>query len=122
MRKQSVRQFSLLGLALMVVSAITSAFTTSTSFYFQLNSANNGTLRPFSGGNGASMMISSCITSVQPFANCHKTDYGPGLLGTRTGVATVYVNQLGQRFTTQGNTSMSIPNNGIDTTSVLTPV
>lgn len=120
MEKRSVRQFSLLGLALMGVSALTAAFTTSNAAPQNPNTANNGTLRNFSGGNGAIQVIDSCITAVQA-VSCHKTALGPGLLGTNTGAATVYVNALGQRFTTQGNTSHTIANNGVDTTSVLIP-
>lgn len=117
MRRISVSQFSLVGLALMSVAAITAAFTTSKPIV-QTNSANNGTLRNFSGGGGDIEGIISCITAHQVL-ECHKTAIGMGLIASQTGNLSIYVNALGQHFTTIGNTSYTTPGNNYDTTSIL---
>lgn len=115
MAHQSIRNFSILGLLLLSVSAITAAIVPAQKNPLQTNSLNNGTLRQFSGGDGAIVKVLSCVTAMVA-ANCHKTDLS-GTTGDDND--TVQVNALGHVLTTRGNTSLSRVNIGGDTTSIL---
>lgn len=120
MEKKSGKHFSLLGLALLAASAIITTFSRSESTAIQLNSLNNGTLRQFSGGNGAVQQIYSCVTMVA-YPNCHATKTLNNVSGSTWNaiIDTVVVTAGGRMFTTNRNTSLSISNNGKDTTSIL---
>lgn len=115
MEKKSVRQFSLLGLALMGVSALTAAIVPSKAAPLQTNSVNDGTAKQFSGGDNAVQAVISCVNQAG-VKHCHLTvsvTTGVGAFGT-------LVQSAGGRFyDTQGNTSVSITVGAVDTTSVL---
>lgn len=116
MEKKTVRQFSLLGLALMGVSALTAAIAPSKAAPAQVNSVNNGTIRQFSGGDGAVQAVVSCINAGNNTA-CHLTNSG-----TTIGAGTLIATDDGGLYDTQGNTSLSRTLLGGDTTSVLVKI
>lgn len=116
MEKKTVRQFSLLGLVLMGASALTAAIVPSKAAPLQANSADNGTLRQFSGGDNANQVIVSCVVLPQQVLKCHVT-VGTGTTGGA--VATIIITINGHSYQTVGNTSQSNSLNAQDTTSVL---
>jgi hypothetical protein len=123
MEKNTVRRFSLLGMVLMGASALTAAIVPSKEADNQTNSVNNGTLRQFSGGDGAVANVLSCVTIIV-VANCHKTVTGEGTLGTGTtnddgDVITIMQTSSGNFYTTANQTSRSRSLVAGDTTSVL---
>ncbi|NML22968.1 hypothetical protein HHL16_18975 [Pseudoflavitalea sp. G-6-1-2] len=119
MEKKSVRRFSALGLVLLGASALTAAIVPSKPAPEQANSLNNGTLRQFSGGDGAIANVFSCVTLIVA-AHCHKTVTAANVTGTTGGaITTVAINGLGQQVTTRGNTSLSVTVGAVDTTSIL---
>lgn len=114
MEKKTFRQMSLLGMLLMGASAITAAIVPSKAAPDQTNSDNNGRVLVNSGiGGSQSPAIYSCVAAAGT-PDCHLTELsGTGLVGT------VFVNGVGDRFTTAGNTSLSDPAIAGDTTSQL---
>lgn len=118
MEKKTVRQFSLLGLVLMGASALTAAVVPTKAADVADGSADNGRAQQFSAGNDANVAILSCAIA-SGVLDCHITD---GTVSTVLGGNGTLVVQSVGLWDTQGNTSASIINNGIDTTSQLVRV
>lgn len=113
MKKVSVRKLSVLGMVLMAASAVTAAVLPSKASDVKRDgSANNATLISASGVTPGGGGVKSCVPDVAPDVvySCHLTD------GTLTGVASE-----GLGVKTQNNTSLSITDNDIDTTSIIIP-
>lgn len=112
-------KFSLLGLTLMSASALIAALYTSKPVPSQANSVNNAMLRVNSCGDNMNAAVVSCCLGAGPNFNCHKTE-GSGTTNAIDKTHTFLVDGAGNFFQTRGNTSGSILNNGVDTTSILT--
>lgn len=114
MERKSIRQMSILGVVLMVASAVTAAVVPDKPADNQTNSLNDGKLLINSGAGGSlGSPVVSCVAGASPFA-CHITSSG-------TGAATVVITAQGGEYTTQNNTSLSRTGVAGDTTSILIP-
>lgn len=108
--------YTVLGILISFASLVISSFSAKKSELIQFNSANDATLRQYSGGDNVHQPVfSCCLGGIIP--RCHNTDYsittGAGFLGT------VIQDADGFFYDTLANTSVSIPNNAFDTTSYL---
>lgn len=120
MEKKSLRKLSLLGLVLMGASALTAAIVPSKAADIQGNSADNGTLRPFSADNGVGdPLINSCVNVNPVNLSCHFTS---GTLTSGAGIGTRIQTVGGHRYQTVGNTSNSDGDPDVDTTSILAAI
>lgn len=110
MKKLSVKKLSVLGLVLMAASAVTAAIlpNNSDATKFDDGSVDNGVARIGSGaGSGAAVL--SCVNFAAT-PDCHLTAVNITFTGVASSAALRH---------TAGNTSASIPDNGVDITSVV---
>lgn len=117
MQKQ-FKKTTLIGLALMLASAITSAIMPikSNSEDNNNNSYNNGTLRQYSGGDNPLQFRITCVNLYAPIFHCHATIE----TGTTNGDLASLIRTIeGHTYQTINNTSISNSRDSFDTTSYL---
>lgn len=111
----SQNNLSTISLLLIATAALIAAFFKPASKEEQANSADNGTIRLYSCSQ-APVAIVSCCWGFEVF-DCHHTM--PTLTTSPNGIESFLQTANGRLYQTIDNTSNSIANNSIDTTSML---